>query len=87
MDPAVVIPEVVGLSVCFLILPSVAIAIADARRQHGVRCPATAEQALVVLDPRRAVRAMFTDTPHRVTGCSEWPARAGCDRACEAFVS
>ena len=86
MDPSMVIPEVVGIGLFYGLLPAIAIQAGAARRPRLVACPADGTSAAVRLDVGQAVRALFTDDPPRVTDCSHWPERAGCDRACEACV-
>lgn len=87
MDPEVVIPEVVAIGLGYVLLPAMAVHALGARRPHPVTCPENGAEAIVRLDPKRAVRALFSGAPQRVVACSRWPERSGCDRACEAAVS
>jgi hypothetical protein len=86
MDPVVVIPEVLGIAIVFAILPTVLVGWSAARGLHPVVCPETGQGVTVRVDPNRGALRLFTGGSHRVCGCSRWPERAGCDRACEGSV-
>ena len=47
-------------------------------------CPETLQAAEVRVDRRLAARSLLSGHEEmRVAGCSRWPEKAGCDRACE----
>lgn len=87
MNPEVVIPGIAGIALGYLVLPAVGITYAEARKPRCVSCPADHQVATVRIDPKRAALSLFSDAPPRVTGCSRWPGRADCDRACEASLA
>jgi hypothetical protein len=70
-----------AISGCFMVASLVAVIVAA--RQRRVVCPETGRPVDVRCDGRRAVLAMFNDSCDRVIDCERWPARKGCDRACE----
>lgn len=86
MDPEIVIPTILAIGIAYVVLPTMAIAAADASGPRMVRCPESAGPAAVRIDQRRAMLRMFNDACQRVTACSRWPERAGCDRACESAI-
>jgi hypothetical protein len=87
MDPEVVIPAVLAIALVYVVAPCAVVAALAARRARTVTCPETAGPALVKLDPKRAVRAVFSNLGPRVVDCARWPERAGCERGCEAGLS
>jgi hypothetical protein len=86
MDPHIVLPEVIGIGLGFVVLPAIAIEMTTAGAPHPLACPRDGQAAEVRLDRKRAALALFTDARQRVSGCSLWPERAECDRACEATL-
>jgi hypothetical protein len=60
------------------------------RLYRGIRvitCPETRRPAAVRVDTRHAVAGMFRDTLDlRLTSCTRWPERAGCDQDCVAQI-
>jgi hypothetical protein len=86
MDPQIVLPEVIAIGLGFVVLPAIAIEMGTAGGPHPVACPRDGQGAVVRLDRKRAALALFTDARNRVKGCSLWPERTGCDRACEAAL-
>lgn len=58
----------------------------SASRGTEVLCPDSGEVALVRRSPAAAMRAVVTGETPPVLGCSRWPEKAGCDRACEACL-
>lgn len=86
MDPSVVIPSVVGIGLLYAVAPAAVVAATAARKPHLVLCPDNGQSETVRLDPVRAVRSFFGGGAQRVTSCSRWPEKAGCDRACEACL-
>ena len=86
MDPKIVIPEIAAMAAAFVFLPVVACAMSDARRPHGVECPENGQRVTVRLDPARTVLNLFAGSRQRVSACTRWPERAGCDRGCEPSI-
>ena len=87
MDPEVVIPAVMGIGLAYVVAPVLGERLASAARPQRVTCPDNNEEQLVTLDLRRAAITAFAGGSQRVRGCSRWPEKAGCERACEAAIA
>ena len=58
------------------------------RGRRAVRCPETGVTAEVEVDARHAALSAIPGPPEvRVTACSLWPDRAGCEQKCAAQVA
>jgi hypothetical protein len=86
MDAVYVLAGVTGVAVAYVLM-LVAAAVIGARMKRTVSCPADGERAEIRTDARHAARSMFTGEAQRVTECSLWPERRGCDRACQRQLS
>ena len=82
MDPKVVLPAILGTALGYVILPSVAIAAAQARYPRCVTCPETGDGELVRIGMGRAILSFFTGSKQRIIDCSRWPANECCLRGC-----
>ncbi len=87
MDPEVVIPAVMGIGVAYVVAPVLGVQLVSARKPQRVTCPDDHREQFVTLDLKRAAVTAFTGGPQHVRGCSRWPEKAGCNRACEAAIA
>ncbi len=82
MTPWIVLP-IIALGVVYVLLPIALGVFLHYHRRRCLRCPATGEEAWVLVDARRAgVSAVFGRPSLRVRTCSLWPARYACERDC-----
>jgi hypothetical protein len=83
MNPLLVLPAIIALSVGFVMLPVGLAVYAQYRRRKFLRCPETAAGAQIRVDARRAGLTAAVGRPLlRVTTCSLWPERQGCAQDC-----
>ncbi len=72
-----------GIALAYVVVPAVLEGFADYEASRKVTCPATANQADIRASRLGGVAEIFGGRPDpRVVGCSLWPERKGCDRAC-----
>jgi hypothetical protein len=82
LRPQEIIPALGLLALGYVILPAVWIAAVTDTAPRTVRCPESGSNVLVRLDPRRAIRSIFTSAPPKVAVCTRWPERQGCAQGC-----
>jgi hypothetical protein len=60
------------------------IALADAAGTYEIVCPRDSHRATVTFDTKKAARTAAFGLPHhlRLTSCTFWPEREGCDQHC-----
>jgi len=76
---------ILGTSLLYVLAPIVAGVFARYRKPRIVRCPETGEAVMMRIDARHAAATSVFGPPEvRVTACSRWPEREGCDQACIA---
>lgn len=75
---------VLGVALAYIWIPAGISTYRTVRAMRTCRCPQTGDPVHVRLDALRAGLATPVGLMMglRVLGCSEWPGRAGCDRAC-----
>ena len=59
-------------------------ALADAGGAYDIVCPRDGRTATITFDVKRAARTEAFGIPHhlRLTSCTFWPERGGCDQHC-----
>jgi hypothetical protein len=86
MGPALwILSGVLLLAVFYVFTPFILQSWLHWRRGRLVTCPGTRADAIIHVDAiRAALREPFSDGEPklRVTACSEWPWRKGCDQGC-----
>lgn len=79
----VVIAIILAVGAVYVLLPLALGAYIRFHRPKEVSCPQTKEPATVRLDARHAAATSVTGaTRLTMLGCSNWPERRDCDRAC-----
>lgn len=88
LTPWILLPALGALAAVYVVLPVALDAFSRYRRRKEVRCPVSGGQAQVQIDPRSAAfSAVLGRRSLRITGCSLWPERLDCRRACLALQS
>ena len=83
MNPLIVLPTIIGLSVVYVMLPVGLAVFSRYRRRKFLRCPEAQTGAQIQVDARRAgLSAAFGRPSLRVATCSLWPERRRCGQAC-----
>ena len=79
-----IIPLALGAVGFILSFREYRIALADAKGDYQVACPRDGKLARVTFDARKAARTAAFGLPHhlRLTTCTHWPERGGCDQHC-----
>ena len=74
---------VLAIAALYIVLPVMAHTYRQLRGAWIVECPEEEVTASIELDARHAATsAAFGDPQVRVTTCSYWPEREGCDQSC-----
>ncbi len=85
--PLMVMAIVVGVGAIYVLLPVALTAYASFRQAREVACPETKEAAFIRLDAKyAAATSAIGATKLRILGCSRWPERGDCGRACLSQV-
>jgi hypothetical protein len=82
LNPQDVLPALGVVALGYVVLPAAMIATVTETGPRTVRCPETGTNAIVRLDPRRAIRSMFTSAPPKIGICTRWPDRGRCEQGC-----
>jgi hypothetical protein len=83
--PWITLAAIGALALVYVIVPIVADAFVRFRETRTVGCPETGLAAKVDMDARHAALTAVPGPPDaRVTACSLWPARSGCEQKCVA---
>lgn len=82
-SPGSLILAILASGLFFVLLPVLLLTFSEFRRKKTVICPHAGCATEVGVDTGRAMRsAAFGRVSLRVTECSLWPARKGCDQSC-----
>ena len=83
MDTLVALGAIAAIGITYGLLPVALSAFADFRKPREVICPENAEPAMVTVDATYAAMTSVVGMNRlRLEGCSRWPERGACDRAC-----
>lgn len=75
--------SILAVGATYVLMPVGLSVFAEFRKPREVTCPENANPAQVNVDARYAAMTSVIGAQRvRLTGCSRWPDRAGCDRAC-----
>jgi hypothetical protein len=80
--------SILAVGAIYVLTPVGLSVFADFRKPREVTCPENANPAQVSVDARYAAMTSVIGAQRvRLTQCSRWPDRAGCDRACTKQLS
>jgi len=83
MNPWIVLPAIIALSIIYVMLPMGLSTFFHYRRKKLVRCPLAGESVQLQIDARRAGFSAALGHPSlRVTSCSNWPDWSECTQDC-----
>jgi len=79
---------IIAVGALYVLLPVILDTLRRFRGERPVVCPETGNAATVQLDARvAAATSAFGPPKVRMTQCSRWPERQGCDRECASQIS
>jgi hypothetical protein len=75
--------SIIAVGATYVLMPVGLSVFAEFRKPREVTCPENSGPARVNVDARHAAMTAIVGAQRlNLTGCSRWPDRAGCDRAC-----
>jgi hypothetical protein len=83
MDTLATLGIIAAIGVVGVLLPVGLSVFEEFRKPKDVICPENGEPALITADAAYvAMRSVVGMNRFRLTGCSRWPGRAGCNQNC-----
>lgn len=83
METLVTLGAIAAIGATYVLLPVGLTVFAQFRKPNEVICPENGQPVKVAVDaPHAAMTSVVGINRLRLNGCSRWPERSGCNRAC-----